>query len=415
MLAKVPVNFELPDVVGLKGVVFTLPAGNVPTISWPNGRWCIEANMFLINLVQQQCSVLGNGGTVYTYATQLVHLIRFCALHNLDLHDMSDSDFSNFARYLKQEDTQKGPVVRDRTDRTVRQIGKVCLQFLEFVGAVHGIKNYVGPRGRIRVKREKKPRQPKESRTYDSSLSWVHRSLPNNSPDQTRGAISNQAVEKLKMAVVDSSSSHFLLKRRLTMIKMFNMTGCRREELVGIKVRDIKAALRLRHPMLKVPSIKRGGNRIETRLVPVTRSDLEFVNDFIEKNRRLVIRKTCGRPNDGGYVLIGETSGKKISAGYIAKELSKLRKMAGLKGRAHAHMFRHRFITKLFVQVLKLHDFKCKDDFRKALISTENLKRKILEWTGHRSTRSLSRYIDPAFSEASGSTEIMTKHFGDGG
>jgi site-specific recombinase XerD len=236
----------------------------------------------------------------------------------------------------------------------------------------------------------------------------VHRSLPSNSPERKKHAISGNTISALCAAAVDSSHSFFQLNRRLVMIKMLEMTGCRRSELVDIKVGDIKRALAYSEPFLTVPTIKRGGNKTEKRVVPVRKSDIEFVDDYIDKQRSIIIRRTCKKYNDDQKVLIGIQTGRGISAAHVARELRILGDVAGLSSESVApHSFRHRFATKLFVRLLELHEFLCVDDFRRALINTESLKTKVMQWTGHRSVRSLERYIDAAFAEFTNEEDLM--------
>jgi hypothetical protein len=63
-------------------------------------------------------------------------------------------------------------------------------------------------------------------------------------------------------------------------------------------------------------------------------------------------------------------------------------------------MFRHRFITKLFVSLIEQHRFDNEDDFRRAMLDTETIKQKIQQWTGHTNLSSLDVYINLAFEEA---------------
>lgn len=62
-------------------------------------------------------------------------------------------------------------------------------------------------------------------------------------------------------------------------------------------------------------------------------------------------------------------------------------------------MFRHRFITKLFVALIEQHAFENVDDFRRALLDTETMKQKVQQWTGHTNLASLNIYINLAFEE----------------
>ena len=62
-------------------------------------------------------------------------------------------------------------------------------------------------------------------------------------------------------------------------------------------------------------------------------------------------------------------------------------------------MFRHRFITKLFVALIEQYQVENKDHFRRMLLSSEQFKVKVAEWTDHSSLDSLDRYIELAFEE----------------
>lgn len=62
-------------------------------------------------------------------------------------------------------------------------------------------------------------------------------------------------------------------------------------------------------------------------------------------------------------------------------------------------MFRYRFITNLFIQLIKQYDIKNKDQFRNNLMDLENLKVYIQQATDHKNVSSLDHYIDIAKSE----------------
>lgn len=62
-------------------------------------------------------------------------------------------------------------------------------------------------------------------------------------------------------------------------------------------------------------------------------------------------------------------------------------------------MFRHRFITNLFIQLIKQYDIQNKDQFRNSLMDLENLKVYVQQATGHKDVNSLDNYIDIAKSE----------------
>ena len=98
-------------------------------------------------------------------------------------------------------------------------------------------------------------------------------------------------------------------------------------------------------------------------------------------------------------MFLSETTGNPLQSQTISQELYALANAAGIEEKAHAHMFRHRFITKLFVTLIEQHAFENIDDFRRALLDTESIKQKVQQWTGHSQLSSLEIYIHLAFDE----------------
>jgi integrase len=183
------------------------------------------------------------------------------------------------------------------------------------------------------------------------------------------------------------------------MLKLLEITGGRRSEVAAISVRSVMDALETSPPMLRIITVKGRGGTTRTRELPVAKHDLVILKEFIEKNRSIVIRKTCGRQRDHGILLVSETTGEPLQPNTITQEIANLARSAQLEDRASPHMFRHRFITKLFVALIEQHRFNNPDAFRAALLSTEDFKRQVLEWTGHRSILSLDTYLHLAFHE----------------
>lgn len=134
-------------------------------------------------------------------------------------------------------------------------------------------------------------------------------------------------------------------------------------------------------------------------MVPISRTDLDFLLEFIKINRARIIRKKGGNAVDDGFLLINEKTGKQIRSNTLTQEISLLAKTAKLTGQTCGHMFRHRFITKLFVTLIERHKLNNKDEFRQALLDESTFKRVVQEFTGHLSKESVDRYIELAFME----------------
>lgn len=99
------------------------------------------------------------------------------------------------------------------------------------------------------------------------------------------------------------------------------------------------------------------------------------------------------KKNDHGFVFISQTTGKPLQVNTITQELYQLRKAAGIAEQACAHMFRHAFISKLFIALKEQHQIENLDGFRAVLLDVEGLLSEILQWTGHSSIESLMVYI----------------------
>jgi len=311
---------------------------------------------------------------------------------------LTDNEFTLFIKSLQGE--RRADAALKRGANSVIAIGRVCLDFLACVGRFHGENDFVGQKGQIRGHRRSfvvgNSRSTNKGvvKTY-----WHHRAFPTPDTREKRLPISNTNIKKLRDAILDASSSIYLRKRRYTMMTLLEITGARRSEVADLTVQSVHEAAQMKEPQLKFETGKRGGNRTKTRLVPVSRIDVDSLLEFIEKNRRTVIRRTCGIENDGGYLLVNERTGKRLNANTITQEVAMLRNSAGIDEKACAHMFRHRRVTKLFRALIEQHNLENVDDFRRALLDVESIKREVQQWTGHTNVASLDVYIHLAFDE----------------
>ncbi|KGI92901.1 hypothetical protein MD26_12520 [Pseudomonas sp. H2] len=72
-------------------------------------------------------------------------------------------------------------------------------------------------------------------------------------------------------------------------------------------------------------------------------------------------------------------------------------------------MFRHRFITNKFKELIIEYDLQNTDVMRRAISNSELIKTKLKEWTGHKMVESLDRYIHLAFSELAGMPAVVER------
>jgi integrase len=294
---------------------------------------------------------------------------------------------------------------RKRSDQQVSNICSTVLNFLAFVdGRMPGL-NLIGPDGRVRA--EKKTIQVRGSRgghTVTRTV-WVHEYVPRHGRTRRRQPISTSAVNRLYEANATVEASAFVARRRYIMLRLLEITGGRRIEVALVKVFDLEEAARTGE--LKVYTAKQRRDDV-FRYVPVTRADLRDILSFVKHYRHRVIRSTIGTAKDHGFLFIAETNGQPLEIDTLGAELYVLRKAASIDDEeACMHAFRHRYITNIFRDLIRTHHFESPGDLRRALLSTETLKAKVMEWTGHSSLEALDHYIHMAFEAESNFQETL--------
>lgn len=396
-------SFRLPFSLRGRGVLEFVEANNIPKIFWPDGNWNVPANLYMLKLFYDGHSRLHNGGTLATYANQLAPLIRYIWLNNLNFHTLSDKRFCKFIKGLRSEKHHEASGIPKRNEDTVIAIGRRSLDFLAFVGKLYNGITGLGTDQRIKAEKREFKLQLGES-SYGSISTvitnyWHHHSFPEPSGPKKRNAIATDVIKKLKTAVHFVSPSSYIKKRRYVMLLLLEITGGRRSEVASLKVPAVYKAMKMAEPMLELESVKQGGNKTTLRLIPVTRTDIKFIIEYIEKNRSVIADKKLHANSDHDYLLVSERTGLPLKPNTVTQEVSILRAAADIPERAHPHMFRHRFITKMFVSFITNHEVKDKEEFRSRILNMDHYKRKILEFTGQKRIESLDHYIDLAFDE----------------
>jgi len=396
-------TFQAPDYVDLNGKLLLRPANDIPLLIWPDGSWCSPANSFMRNLFEARLSRFNKGGTLAVAAASVTHLIRFCWERGIDLHEVTDNQFREFVGKLLSEKRIDHPEQKARNENRVIDIGRTCLQLFDFLARSMEDVGLIGPNGRIQAQQKThtvKIGKSGRSRSTRVVQYWDHPALPQPDTKRKRLPILTADIEKIRNAVHVVCKSSYGRMLRHTILKLLEITGARRGEIAGITIDSVIKANRMDIPMLSVPTLKKRGDRSRHRLLPISRTDLAFLIQYIEIHRRSIVRrKLVGK--DHGLLLVSATTGKPFKPNSISQLVRILAKAAGIPGKACPHMFRHRFITKLFVALIEQHAIENKDEFRRLLLNGETFKRKVAEWTDHSSLESLERYIDLAFDELS--------------
>lgn len=183
------------------------------------------------------------------------------------------------------------------------------------------------------------------------------------------------------------------------MLSLLEHTGARISEIARLKTQDVLSALKMKEPMLRLDTMKQGEGRY--RHIPITKMLAADLNKYLKIHRLQAGGKVlaCKKHNT---LFVSDATGAPLGAGSITKELGLLRTAAGIEEEACPHMFRHRFITNLFVLLIKQHELNNTDDFRRALLDSQQFMAEVMLWTGHKSFAGVKRYIKLAFAKLAG-------------
>jgi integrase len=333
------------------------------------------------------------------YATQISHLLRFLAKNQIGILDLTDSYFSLFIKALRGERKPSG--ARCRNNTTVVAIGRVCLDFIDWLACQHGRIGFVGADGGIKAERKQHSVEYFRNSVGRSIVVryWDHAAFGELEAFEQREPISTVALSKLRGAIVRAPTSPYVRRRRQVMLKLLEITGGRRTEVAQITVEAVAEASLMTKPALRLQTLKKRRSGTSERLVPISKHDLQYLADYVRFNRAPLVKRHKVHAKDKGPLLLSETTGQGIYPNTVTQEIRSLRRLAGISDRACAHMFRHRFFSKIILALLEQHKIENPDAFRQALIDQEALKSKLLELSGHSSVHSLDRYIHLAFEE----------------
>ena len=359
-----------------------------PFFTYSNGMPCLPLNSY----IQSEQIVKLSEETLFKIAYSLTHILRFCEANKIKLSNFIENDLLAFSQSLQEV---------HRENRTTVFILSNTLSFFNYLGNKFlDIDNYC-----IDVLHCFYKKALTKGNKEVNSLS--HICFPTKEPTKRRSPVSLGNIEKMYECVGQTSNSTFVQKRNRVILKLLEITGARVGEIALLTVEDIQNVFNQENPSLKMRTLKRRGGLVEYRYVPVNKADFNEVLTYIKIYRSKIIKNTIGKSNDEGFLLINENTGKAILSITITNEINKIRKVAGIEENVCAHMFRHRFITNLFIQLIKQYDIQNKDHFRNSLMDLENLKVYIQQATGHKNVNSLDNYIDIAKSELTNMNKVV--------
>lgn len=356
---------------------------NIPFLTWPTGSPCNQGNLYLLNLIKRKYSTTGRGGSLRQYAYIISRYITFCFGNSIGLQDLSAAHFRLFLKSLKVRRNSENPVQKN----TAIASGRVVMDFLAYLDELHNTNILT-----TRLEAERRAQTVKHNGKTFKTETWWHPSLGTPSPRRRRSAIEEATIAALVDAADTSSEDDYVVSRRKILVKVLETLGARIGEVAQIRVEDINEAHK--NGAIKISSLKRGGPH--TREIPILAQDLVELEQFLIE-RKIALKRA--KQKDTGYLFTSSRTGRPLSATSLGNEILLLRRIAGISEKASAHLFRHRFITKLLILLIEAHELRSANDLRKAMHEVEGLKLVLMEWTGHKSMASLNGYIDLAYSE----------------
>lgn len=390
----------------------TCDASNMSFLCWPNGAPCLIANLYLQSLLKSRGRTRNGlsrkgrkGGSMGDFAGKVAQLLRRCYREKIDPINLTDNNFRDFIVEIRLEKSELNSAQYKKNENSVIATGRVWLDFLVFVGGFYRNKNFVSPTGMIRAREETYVIKAQGGKNVTKNY-LTHHSFGRPHREHHRDPITNDQIRLLKTANRKDKTPDFVKVRRNVMIELFTDLGPRRGELANLRVKDVRNALAMETPVLRLDTLKREEGA--ERYVPIFMPTLQKIDQFIDGDRRKLMRKVYKGGKDHGFVFVSARTGKPLSAAVFSNEILALRKLAGIEPQVCTHMFRHAMITRVFTHYISRHELNNADDFRRALLDTKTFLAEIVSWTGHLDPKSVEYYINLAFRNLASYTETLT-------
>lgn len=390
-------GFEQVSHLGFDGkLVFRKPL-DIPFVTYSNHVPCYEANAYIHKLIVRNLK----SDTIRGYAHDIIHLVHFIEKQPLlsRFSQLTDATFTLFVQSLQAERTPLGEL--KRRNNSVIKIAHTCLDFLQFVQDFHDLSAFIGKDKGNSIQILEKPYKRKQEgyKGFIEGIKITHAAVPTKDEIKKRHPVS--ADDALRVwEFIKTQKNKDKRRRDMALYTAMEQLGSRVSELHLIKVTDYEEARRT--GMITLTTLKRKDDNT-TRKIPVPHLLLSVIADYI-KVRKKVMRKKKAQHD---YLFISLKTGKPLSADSWTTYMNQWKKELGIEGELHPHLWRHAFITdKLKELILASKEVNDKDDFRKHLLHTQTFKMQLQQWTGHTMLSSLDTYIDLAFADIHGYTEV---------
>ncbi|OBU36489.1 tyrosine-type recombinase/integrase [Photobacterium phosphoreum] len=390
-------GFEEWSHLGFDGeLVFRKPL-DIPFVTYSNHVPCYEANAYIHKLILRNLK----RDTIRGYAHDIIHLVHFIEKQPMSsqFSQLTNATFTLFIQSLQAERTPLGEL--KRRNNSIIKIAHTCLDFLQFVQDFHDLSSFIGKDKANSIQVLEKPykRRLEGYKGFIEGVKITHAAVPTKDEEKRRHPVS-QADALRVWKFIKTQKNKDKRRRDMALYNAMEQLGGRVSELHLIKVTDYEEARST--GMITLTTLKRKDDNT-SRKVPVPYLLLSVIADYI-KCRKKVMRK---KKVQHDYLFINLKSGQPLSADSWTTYMNLWKKELGIEGALHPHLWRHAFITdKLKELILASKEVNDKDDFRKHLLHTQTFKMQLQQWTGHTMLSSLDTYIDLAFSDIHGYTEV---------
>ncbi|EIE1198466.1 site-specific integrase [Vibrio parahaemolyticus] len=390
-------GFEQWSHLGFDGkLIFRKPL-DIPFVTYSNHMPCYEANAYIHKLIVRNLK----SDTIRGYAHDIIHLVHFIEKQPLlsRFSQLTDATFTLFIQSLQAERTPLGELKRN--NNSVIKIAHTCLDFLEFIQDFHDLSAFIGKdkSNSIRILEKHYKRKQEGYKGYIEGVKVTHAAVPTKDEIKKRHPVSEDDALRV-WEFIKTQENKDKRKRDMALYTAMEQLGARVTELHLIKSSDYEEARRT--GMLTLTTLKRKDDNT-TRKVPVPHLLLSMIADYVKVRKKAMRKKKVQHD----YLFISLTTGQPLSAESWTTYMNAWKKELGIEGELHPHLWRHAFITdKLKELILATKEVNDKDDFRKQLLHTQTFKMQLQQWTGHTNLSSLDTYIDLAFADIHGYTEV---------
>ena len=333
LFLKASSDFVVPLATPVGYPTLSIKAGELPLAAWPNGSTCFEANCWASKLLNEGLQ----SPSIAEYFYQITPFLRYCSSISTDLPDVNNAIFVNFMDEIKKPES----IYINGSSLSLKRIKSIAnrtLDFLEHVGEIYFIADFVSSNGKIQAR---KVETKSNGRTR---FTWRHPKIPKNvGPSSGGKPISEKNISLIIKAARQAKSEPYYKSRNRIITEILKGTGSRRAELPPITLGHIKAARKRPIPALELANMKSPNKPI--KIPEIEEALLLLIENYVTYD--LLPFLSCKRitASDATPLFVSNKTGHALTPNSITKIFHALRKIAKIEEPVYPHQFRHRSIT----------------------------------------------------------------------